>query len=696
MSQTIPVHIRIITSCTGDKRFSPADGLTQDDFVHLGTSAFTKKEAEFGDQRCTAEAMYTGLQHVRLMRGVETWRQAKAGDLSFFVLSAGYGLIPGSQVIAPYECTFATMKPKALAAWADHLGVPAAIRATLAKPADLTVILLGDDYQEACRLDASVTLGGPTILFCGKAAAKRLPRLPQLRTVLVGNADGKRFNCGLVGIKGEITQRLLARLAADPGLLPRITDPAVDLLALLEGNDADAAKHVGRGRVQPNASVDRVIDIPKTWWNKPHRSKISYFIPEWDDQVDPDFDFADDEHSGGSGDWSNQVYAHQMYPEPNYDGILISKVVAEKSKKKAARINQMGVHRFLRIPRQMPVMGDCGAFGYIMEDKPPYTTEEILDYYTRLDFDLGVSVDHLIVAATEHQKKFRYDLTIANAESFLKEHRKRKLTWTPMGAVQGWDPASYAKAAKQVVDMGYDYLAIGGLVRTPTPEIVRMLDKVREVVPRSVRIHLFGLARLGGLKLFEKYGVTSVDSASYLRRAWTGTDHNYLSDRGEFVSAIRIPEAGKSFRAKRMVSEGRASTAKVERLESACLQAMIDFDAGRISVAKTLDTLEEYDRLITPDRPSTRHLLEKTLQDAPWKRCQCAICKKDGVQVIIFRGNNRNRRRGFHNIYMFYHYFQRILAGEKVVVPGRKDLDEMFESTLGHQQTLFESEGGDA
>lgn len=225
------VHIRIITSCTGEKRYAAADCLTQDDFVNLGKPSFAKKEAEFGDQRCTAATMYTGLQHVRLMRGVEAWRQAKAGELSLFVLSAGYGLIPGSQVIAPYECTFATMKPKALAAWADHLGVPAAIRATLAKPADLTIILLGDDYQEACRLDASVTLGGPTILFCGKAAAKRLPRLPQLRIVLVGNADGKRFNCGLVGIKGEITQRLLTRLAADPGLLPRITDPAVDLLS---------------------------------------------------------------------------------------------------------------------------------------------------------------------------------------------------------------------------------------------------------------------------------------------------------------------------------------------------------------------------------------------------------------------------------------------------------------------------------
>jgi hypothetical protein len=39
-----------------------------------------------------------------------------------------------------------------------------------------------------------------------------------------------------------------------------------------------------------------------------------------------------------------------------------------------------------------------------------------------------------------------------------------------------------------------------------------------------------------------------------------------------------------------------------------------------------------------------------------------------GVEIIIFRGNNRNRRRGFHNTYVFYRLVQEILNG-KVVSP---------------------------
>ena len=73
-----------------------------------------------------------------------------------------------------------------------------------------------------------------------------------------------------------------------------------------------------------NSNVDKVIHIPKSWWEKPHKQKLRYFIPEWDDLVDPDYDFLNDTHSGGRSNWANEVYAHQMYPEPNYDGLLMS------------------------------------------------------------------------------------------------------------------------------------------------------------------------------------------------------------------------------------------------------------------------------------------------------------------------------------------------------------------------------------
>ena len=49
-----------------------------------------------------------------------------------------------------------------------------------------------------------------------------------------------------------------------------------------------------------------------------------------------------------------------------------------------------------------------------------------------------------------------------------------------------------------------------------------------------------------------------------------------------------------------------------------------------------------------------REHYEATLKAKPWNDCGCEICEEHGIEVIIFRGNNRNRRRGFHNTYVFY------------------------------------------
>lgn len=691
-----------ITSCTGEKASSPGNQLVLEDFVR-GGAHLSKREKELKAFALPAGAIYTGQQHVRLMRGIEAVKGDDAPTVDLHILSAGYGMIPADRSVVPYECTFATMKSKELRQWADRLGVPEGFRETVKAPYDLGLILLGDNYLEACALDATVDFGGPTLLFCGTGMAKKLPALKQVRVVPVANPEAKRFSCGLVALKGDLAARVLRGVMAEPEVLARLLDPDFDLLGWLEGQ-AGAGKESAGGAPGPekaakktaksgppaakkpamrvNPMVDQVIEIPKSWWEKPHRKKLRYFIPEWDDLVDPDYDFLTDTHSGGRSNWANEVYAHQMYPEPNYDGLLMSRAVAEKSQGKKERINAMGVHRMLRVPREFPIMGDCGAFDYIMEDVPPYSTEDVLDYYTRLDFDYGVSVDHLIVTATEHQKKERYELTINNAADFLKEHRKAGLGWEAIGAVQGWDPKSYAAAAGKYVQMGYKYLGLGGLVRSPIPITLSIVEAVRAVIPSDVEIHLFGIARLAEAQNLSRLGVNSVDSASPMRRAWLGAKDNYRTLSGNAYRAIRIPGFGKSFRSKRMISEGRATEQDAYRLEQEALRMIRGFDSGRFKLEDVLEVVHEYDQLIGEDRPGMLEDYRRTLEAAPWRDCPCSICRKDGVEVIIFRGNNRNRRRGFHNTFVFHQMLQGVLTG-MIEPPVKSKVDVGIQPELG-------------
>jgi len=63
-----------------------------------------------------------------------------------------------------------------------------------------------------------------------------------------------------------------------------------------------------------------------------------------------------------------------------------------------------------------------------------------------------------------------------------------------------------------------------------------------------------------------------------------------------------------------------------------------------------------YDEPFLRNSAGENNLREKylrVLKERPWKKCDCPMCKSLGINVIIFRGTNRNKRRGFHNLWAF-------------------------------------------
>lgn len=655
-------RILVLTSCTGEKAVEHPRALTLEDF-RRGPEHVRRRERELETHLTPAEVLYTGRHHRLLMRGVRALRGASPNlELDLSIVSAGYGLVSSARHLAPYEATFQGMPRAEIQAWAERLQVPMEVACFLGRPYDLAIVALGEDYLDACRLDLVESLGGHVLVFAGTQAARRLPSRSGLFVATLSRDDAKRFPGGLIGIKGELTARLLELIATEPSTLDRIRSVGGAVLPLLEREATRAlSARAPRRPIEPER--DRPIDIPTWWWEQPHRQTLCYFIPEWDDLVDAGYDFAADESPSGA--WSREAYAHEIYPVPNYDGILVSRSVMDKSSFSRERVERLGVHRHLRVPKAFPVMGDCGAFSYITDDVPPYSTGEVLDYYTRLGFDLGVSVDHLIVSEFMEQRASRYGLTIQNAEDFLREHRACGPEWEPVGAIQGWDRPSYVSAARAYVAMGYRYIALGGLVRSTTREILAILADVRAVIPPETRVHLFGIARLEAIPDFARHGASSLDSASMLRKAWLGSTRNYLSERG-WYAAVRIPQVEGNHRVRRLVEDGVCTLEQVQHLERDCLIGIRRHAAGEGRPSMSLlDLLVEYDTLTAGEHRGIRDRLYRTLADRPWESCPCAVCAAISVDVIIFRGNNRNRRRGFHNTTVFYDLMKRELTGER-------------------------------
>ena len=136
------------------------------------------------------------------------------------------------------------------------------------------------------------------------------------------------------------------------------------------------------------------------------KTRMLFFLPDWDDRVDPLYDFEKDEPTQNRDPYEHDAYHYELYGKLNCDGILVSKSVLEGNAPKKEKARQKGIHRYLRLPQNVPVFGDCGAFNYITEETPPYETDEILEYYGNLGFNYGVSVDHLIVPGILKKNRF--------------------------------------------------------------------------------------------------------------------------------------------------------------------------------------------------------------------------------------------------------------------------------------------------
>lgn len=111
---------------------------------------------------------------------------------------------------------------------------------------------------------------------------------------------------------------------------------------------------------------------------------------------------------------------------------------------------------------------------------------------------------------------------------------------------------------------------------------------------------------------------------------------------------------------KKLIADGLATIEQLQKLEREALKAIRAYDKGQLDIDTTLNILLEIDKAEGHDDSQHKLLYRRVLEDQPWKKCGCNICRDLGVEVIIFRGNDRNRRRGFHNTHVFYKRFRKL------------------------------------
>jgi hypothetical protein len=412
---------------------------------------------------------------------------------------------------------------------------------------------------------------------------------------------------------------------------------------------------------------------------------MKFFFPDSQDQVDPSFNFETEQRSELRLRHRDDHYAHEEFKATPFDGILLSMAMVESGRytlPQKHRLHREGVRQFFRLQdKRLETMGDCGAFSYVREDYPPYSVSQVINFYDDLGFDYGISVDHVILGfdtrideqSVPKEWKLRQEITLELATEFLREHKSRGSRFVPLGVAQGWSPESYAYSVEQLQKAGFSYIAMGGMVPLKTHEILACLERVNQLRHETTRLHLLGVTRCEQVREFARFGAASFDSTSPLRQAFKDLKDNYWTLDRTF-SAIRVPQVQANPSLLKKILAGKVNQAEARRLEQECLRTLLMFDSGNASVETTLAPLVEYEKLY--DEGSSRaDIYRETLCETPWKRCDCDVCRRIGIHVILFRGAERNRRRGFHNIFVFYRRLHRELGQEQeiecsVVSPG--------------------------
>ena len=235
--------------------------------------------------------------------------------------------------------------------------------------------------------------------------------------------------------------------------------------------------------------------------------------------------------------------------------------------------------------------------------KSAYKPSEVIEFYDEAGFTHGVSPDHIIfdcdhsnppsTVVSEETLK-RYNITLDNAEKFLKLVAKEDFPFEPMGAVQGWSPKSMALAAKKLEKMGYKYLAIGGLVPLKVDAIHDVLKHLRSSISPSTCIHLLGFAKADHIHQFTDYGITSFDSTSPLIRAFKDQKSNYYlpntSGGIDYYAAIRIPQSIENSRLDQTYNTPALATfiLLAEQIEWMNANGGLKFAAGRSAQSSDL------------------------------------------------------------------------------------------------------------
>jgi hypothetical protein len=400
------------------------------------------------------------------------------------------------------------------------------------------------------------------------------------------------------------------------------------------------------------------------------------------------------------------------------DGILVSRTMLEVTttlKKNDANVYKINTYRNVHYNVLeycqtkglfLPTLADPGTWSYHNLFELPeylYDTEDLINYYNNMQFDLAGSVDwpiiDRIVQVQDGKRKFidldfktkehRRQLTLELAADFIKKCNKRKkLNFMPFGTIQGYSPKTYQESLRAILKMGYEYIAIGGLPAYSEKHVVELLPMILKEVQKvgyEGGMHLYGrFPSPRYVAYYMEHHVSSFDNNSSHIAACVSPCSYYDPDfkfREEVPTfrcyGIKIPPLTGPMLA-RLKRRDFELWEKVSKLCTDTFHLFCNFsNSGKNSDLEVfLRSYKKMDKVLNTARinPKSNSFLSDSLERCKtalklkgWERCGCTACRKAKAHIMMVRGH-RIRYLFNHNTHVQYVRYQRELKKAKKIV----------------------------
>lgn len=225
------MRIVIIGSCTQKKQYTPKEMATCAD---LDDSAIRRQKVfDLQAYMLPAIEMYKGRQHLYTKEAFQNLRNILGeNQVKFYILSAGYGLIPYDAEIVPYECSLRNLGTKKIRARGKVLGCPTVFR-EVTVGSDLIFVLLGEQYLYLLDLPLVLPPEPKYLFLCGNGARKLLPNQSNVFHIKTCLEETKKFQVPLVDLKGLLLKRLSQRVLQFQDVLEELFIAPENFLSLL-------------------------------------------------------------------------------------------------------------------------------------------------------------------------------------------------------------------------------------------------------------------------------------------------------------------------------------------------------------------------------------------------------------------------------------------------------------------------------